>query len=259
MSRTLNLVDGLLLSCRNHQQFGRHRDALTALTQLAGLRELPCDVAEEVQARLGEIQLGRKKFRRAGRHLTLALRYDPDNPHYHTLLASALHKQGEEQWERAAEHYRRAVALDPKNVECLTEFGLLLVRMGQTDEGLTKLREACDLAPDCPKTLTKLAKGLRLAGRPDDARSELRAAMFRHPRDLRFRQLWQDAQFQELAREQRRARIQKRNADNDEPVILPFVPSERVTGLRGRAKILRHDPPTPRPSPRGSGQVRHVR
>src|SRR3954447_2164718 len=83
MSRTLNLVDGLLLMGRRHQQLGRARDALTILARLASFRELPREVAEETQARLGEIQLRRRKYHRARRHLAAALHHDPENARYH--------------------------------------------------------------------------------------------------------------------------------------------------------------------------------
>src|SRR5437762_11958173 len=108
MSRTLNLVDGLLLMGRRHQQLGRIRDALTVLARLASFRELPREVAEETQIRLAEIQLRRRKYRRARRHLAVALRYDPDNARSHYLMATALRGLGEDQWDRAAVHYRRS-------------------------------------------------------------------------------------------------------------------------------------------------------
>jgi tetratricopeptide (TPR) repeat protein len=109
MSRMLNLAEGLLGMGRTYQQIGRTRDAFTILSRLSRFRELPRDVAEETHARLGEIQLQRKQYPRACRHLTIALSLDPDNPRYHRLLASALRPQGEEQWERAAAHYQRAL------------------------------------------------------------------------------------------------------------------------------------------------------
>src|SRR5688572_29766958 len=79
MGKMLNLAEGLLWKIRSLQHLGRCNDALSLLTRLSRLRELPRAVAEETQARLGEVQLQRKQFRRAHRHLTLALRYDPDN------------------------------------------------------------------------------------------------------------------------------------------------------------------------------------
>src|SRR5262249_47820973 len=164
MSRTLNLVDGLLLMGRRHQQLGRTRDALTIFARLASFRELPREVAEETQVRLGEIQLRRRKYRRARRHLAVALRYDPDNARYHYLLATALRKLGEDHWDRAATHYRRSLALAPDQDECLTEFGVFAVRLGHAEEGLRWLRQAVERKPADPDVLSKLVEGLRLAG-----------------------------------------------------------------------------------------------
>src|SRR5690348_7454372 len=114
MSRTLNLFDALLMMGRKHQELGRVHDALAVLRRLAGCRELPPAVAEETQVRLAELQLRRRKYQRARRHLAAALRYDPANARYHHLLATALRQQDEDHWDKAAEHYRRSLELDPQ-------------------------------------------------------------------------------------------------------------------------------------------------
>jgi tetratricopeptide (TPR) repeat protein len=246
MSRTLNLVDGLLLRGRARQQFGRVQDAFSIFSRLTGFRELPRDVAEEAQQRLGEIELGRKRYRRACRHLAAALRFDPDNARTHRLLASALRARGEGHWDDAARHYRRALELDPEQADCLAEAGLLACRTGHAEEGLRQLREAVGLEPDRPELLTQLVRGLRLAGRWDEARRELRAALFRHPRDRRFRRLWDDFQFQQLRREQRAARRPVKGAADDGPVLLPFTPAPKAAG-KGEPKILRKEGPAPAP------------
>ena len=51
MSRTLNLVDILLTTGRNLFLMGRFTEALIPLTKLAGFRQLPEHLAEEVQFR----------------------------------------------------------------------------------------------------------------------------------------------------------------------------------------------------------------
>ncbi len=256
MSRTLNLVDGLLLMGRRHQELGRAGEALRVLARLASFRELPPGVAEEAQARLGEIQLKRRKYRRARRHFAVALRHDPDNARYHHLMATALREQDEEHWDRAAAHYRRSLELNPDQVDCLAEFGLFAVRLGHADEGVGRLRRAIELKPDDPELAGKLAEGLRLACRPDEARAELRAALFRNPRDRRFRRLWADFQFHQLRREQREACARKAGLD-DGPVLLPFVPCERPGRGKGEAKVLRHDGPESLPPPHG-GREAHL-
>lgn len=256
MSRTLNLVDSLLLMGRKHQELGRVRDALTILVRLAGFRDLPHAVAEETQVRLAELQLRRKKYQRARRHLGAALRYDADNARYHYLMGSVLRQQDEEQWEQAAQHYRRSLELDPQQPVCLAEFGSFAVRLGHADEGLKCLRQALVLKPDDPEVVGKLAEALRLAGRGDEGRAELRAALFRNPRDRRFRKLWTDFQFRQLRRQQQTRQADRRSAEG--PVLLPFVAATRTAPSTEAGKILRHDSHAPLQPPHGSQRVRRT-
>src|SRR5579884_2112532 len=118
MMPTLNLVDHVLAMGRRYQEVGRHRDAVTVLHRLSQFRYLPAEAAEEAQARLAEIHLKRRKYKQARRHLTAALRHQPDNARYHYLLATALQAEDGGDLERAADHYRRALELDPGHVKC---------------------------------------------------------------------------------------------------------------------------------------------
>jgi Tfp pilus assembly protein PilF len=246
---------------RRHQQLGRVHDALTILARLASFRELPHEVAEETQVRLGEIQLHRHKYRRARRHLAVALRYDSENARYHYLMASALRGLGEDQWDRAAVHYRRSLELDAEQDDCVTEFGVFAVRLGYADEGLNWLRQAVERKPSDPDVLGKLIEGLRLAGRSDECRAELRAALFRNPRDRRFRQLWANYQFRQLHQEQRER--QSLHGADEGPVLLPFVPRQRPAVAGGQSQVVRQDgpstlPPPHAPQPARMPDKRHV-
>jgi Tfp pilus assembly protein PilF len=225
MIATLNLVDHVLAMGRRYQEVGRHRDAVTALTHLARFRYLPAEVAEETQARLAEIHLKHRKYKQARRHLTAALRHQPDNARYHYLLASALQAEEGGDLDRAAEHYRQALELDPGHLKCLADYGQLLLRLGQTEEGLQRLREAAERAPEDVEILGKLVKGLRLSGRTDDARSVLQTALFRNARSPRFRKLWDEFRFQQARRRREAERLQQsdENAETEPPVLLPFV------------------------------------
>src|SRR5262245_33343835 len=158
MNATLNLVDHLLAMGRKYQELGRHRDALTLFTRLAGFRELPAEAAEETQARLAELQLKRRKYVRARRHLTAALRHQPASARYHYQMATALQAEDRGNLEQAAEHYRRALDLEPGYVKCLTDYGLLAVRLGRVDEGLARLREAVERDPEDAEVVAKLIK-----------------------------------------------------------------------------------------------------
>jgi Flp pilus assembly protein TadD len=258
MHVTINLFDFLLETGRRYHEAGRHRDALVVLTRLSGLREVPAEVAEEAQARLGELQLKRRRFVRARRHLTAALRHRPDEARYHYLMGLACQEEDRGNLERAAGHYRRSLELDATDTKCLVEFGLLAIRLGRSEEGLARLREAVARAPDDPSVTAKLVKGLRHLGKPDEARAEVRAALFRNPRDPRFRKLWNEYQYRELRRKQQAGRLDRDPAaDADEPVLLPFV---RPSAANTPAPQVRQDgpatvaPPHPPRAPRRTDQ-----
>jgi Tfp pilus assembly protein PilF len=253
MSTTLNLIDRLLARGRNLQRLGRDRDAFLILRRLARFRELPAEAAEEAEARLAEIHLNRRKYRLARRHLTAALTHRPDCARYHHLMATAVDAEDTGDPERAAKHYRRALQLDANQPACLTDYGLLNLREGRIEAGLTCLRRAAELAPDDAEAVRHLAEGLVEAGRGGAARAVLRAALFRHPRDGRFRRLWNDFRFERLARAQKAARRATITvAADDGPVLLPFVRSSEAAGpYLVEARVIRQDGPAPLPSPHG--------
>jgi tetratricopeptide (TPR) repeat protein len=225
MMPTLNLVEGVLAMGRRYQEVGRHREAAAVFTRLSHFRYLPADAAEETQARLAEIHLKRRKYKHARRHLTAALRYQPDNARYHYLLATALCAEDGADLRLAGEHFSRVLQLDPAHVKCRADYGHLLLRLGQTDEGLARLREAAHQAPEDVEILGKLVKGLRLSGRSDEARSVLDLAMFRNARSPRFRKLWNEFRFQQARRRRDAERMQQATAeaDGEQPVLLPFI------------------------------------
>ena len=140
MTTTLNLVDHLLALGRKYQEVGRFADAEDVLGRLAGFRELPADAAEEAQARLADLHLRRRKYGRARRCLAAALTHRPDSARYHLLMATALQADDRGDLQRADDHYRRSLELDPQQVKGKSDSGLLAVRLGRTDEGLARLR-----------------------------------------------------------------------------------------------------------------------
>ncbi len=225
MSIIVNLFEALLVKVRKLQEMGRTHDALQLLTQLATFRTLPAETAEEVQVRLAEICLKRRRYTRARRHLTAALRHRPDEGRYHHLMGLACLAGGHGDLKRADEHFARALELDATQINCLVDAGLLAIRLGRADEGVAWLREAAERAPEDASVAGKLARGLRQTGQGDEAQGVLRSALFRNPRDVRFRRLWQDFRFQQLRQEQHRERLDREAlADgSEEPVVLPFV------------------------------------
>src|SRR5262249_9452941 len=127
------------------------------------------------------------------------------------------------------------------NTRCRADYGLLAVRMGRTEEGLARLRQAAMQNPDDPGVVGKLAKGLRLAGQGEEARRELRAALFRNPRVPRFHQLWAEYQL-DTRRRREAARAERAGGEGEGPVLLPFVRVEpSAPAADAQATILRAD------------------
>ena len=251
MSTTLNLADRLLARGKHFQQIGRTHDAVHILSRLAEFRELPADVAEETQARLADLHLRYNRPRKARRHLTAALAHKPDNARYHYLMARAVEADRRGEPERALEHYERSLELDSQQPDCLSEGGLLAVRQGQAERGLHHLRRAVEMAPDDPMHLQRLVKGLCVARRPEEARAALRMALFRHPRDHRFRKLWDDFRFDQLRQEQEVKRLAHFGGETADagPTILPFVrPAHKAGPATATPTIIRRDgPAAPQP------------
>jgi len=217
MSKTLYLSECLLTMGRDLHELGRHHQASKVLERLAGFRELPATIAEECHARLADIHLGRKQFRKARRHLTIVLFYRPSNARYYFLLATALHHDPKADSERAVRYYEQAVQLDGDQPRYWGDFGRLLLQLGRTEEGVAALKKAVEISPDDPATVARLVEGLCLNDQAAEARDVLRAARFRNPKDRRFRKLWADFQFKQLHESQAPP------AKLDEPVFLPFV------------------------------------
>jgi tetratricopeptide (TPR) repeat protein len=247
----LNLVECSLSRARMLQKLGAEREALRAFTRLANLRGLEPGVAEEIQSRLAEMLLDRGQLRQARRHLAAALAQQPNDAHYHHLMAAALEADARAEPGRALAYRRRAVQLAPDQPRYLSDFGLLAIREGQTEEGLRALRCAHELAPNDPDVLAHLAEGLCHAERYKEARAAVRAAMFRNASDERFRQLWDDFQFQQLGAEQESARRRHlAETSRDGPMVLPFVrPQAGTTPAGSGGRIIRRDRAARRAAP----------
>jgi tetratricopeptide (TPR) repeat protein len=247
MSTTLNLVDRLLAMGRKYQELGRVHDARTVLSQLAGFGDLPPDVAEETQVRLAELDMRRRRFVRARRHLTAALVHQPASARYHNLMAAALDTEYKGNPARAAEHYRRSLELDPEQPDCLSAYGALLVGQGEVEAGLEALRRAAEQSPHDPEILGRLVDGLMAANQEDEARQVLWLALFRNGRDGRFRKLWEDFQFRQLHELQQAARDSRDAGVGGGPMVLPFVRPATAPPRRVRRDAASPLPPPHRP------------
>jgi tetratricopeptide (TPR) repeat protein len=246
MSTTLNLFEQLLARGRKLHALGLNREATGLFERLTGMRLLPPEIAEEAQMTLGELRLRRGQFQKARRHLAAAIANNPFRAGYHFLMATAVAEDDAAAPERALEHLRQAVELEPANADYWCELGLYALEVQEIEEGMRALRRAAELEPNNPDVLARVAGGLRNINEIDEARSLLRAARFRNPRDRRFHRLWNDFQFQVVHYEQQ-ARRQEETPVEDGPVLLPFVPVPKAErGARSR-RLVRTDGPS-RPS-----------
>lgn len=243
MSRTLNLVDILLTTGRHLVLMGRLTEAITPLTKLAQFRKLPRHVLEELNSLLGDIYLQKRDFIKARRHLTAALAANPREADHHYRMAIAIDEDKDADRERAEFHYNRAVELEPEQAIYWADFGSYLFSVGKAKQALRAIRRAYARGINDAEIVGQVAGILRNEGHEAEATTKLRAALFQNHGDQRFRQLWQQHQFQLIYLAQERKRDAKMR-DDVEPVILPFQPAP-ATGkyIELGNKTIRIDPP----------------
>jgi tetratricopeptide (TPR) repeat protein len=252
MGRTLNLVELLLTSGRHLCEIGRTTEALDVLTRLAGFRQLPSHIVEEIQALLADIHMQRENYVRARRHLTAALAFRPLNAEYHYMMAIAIEEDDHADLKRAEMYYARAVQEEPDNASYWADYGSYLFRIGKTKSALKAIRKAYKLALHNPEIVAQVGEVLRREDYHEEATTKLRAALFHNPGDLRFREVWQEHQFLSISDQQKRQQdVEKRGDRRQGPVLLPFTPEEQ-TGkyLELGEKTFRFDEAEPANDPR---------
>ena len=106
--------------------------------------------------------------------------------HAHVNLVAAYTARGA--FEKAAEHYRRALALAPNQPENHYNYGMLLLAQSRELEAIEAFRQALANDPTYVDAHNNLGYLLARAGRTDEAIRELRAALQRNPahRDAHF-------------------------------------------------------------------------
>ena len=93
---------------------------------------------------------------------------------YYTL---GRYHDGSKAWEQAIDAYRKAIAIDAHNVEAYNALGVALAQSGRHADAETVLRQAVALAPELTHVRSNLGYVLMLAGKPDEAVLELKAAV----------------------------------------------------------------------------------
>jgi tetratricopeptide (TPR) repeat protein len=252
MSETLPFTQHVLSMGRNLQALGQDGAAARLLSRLSSFRDLPSDLAGETHLRLAEMLVDQRRYKQARRQLTAVLALQPDNAQAHYLMAEAALEDEARDPRRAMLHYRHCTRLEPKNAHYWCALGELALYQGDTAGGLDALRRAERLAPDDVDILNQVVKSLRCEGKVAEAKQILRAALFRHPRDKRFANLWSEHQFEVLHEAQADLKQRWKLAQKNSPVLLPFVrPHQCENPPRADAKRIRLDPPSGTPGPKG--------
>jgi tetratricopeptide (TPR) repeat protein len=89
---------------------------------------------------LGTVYLRQGKFREAAEQFEVASRLPPTSEIVFFNLGQA--EEAQEHFARAAEHYREALRLKPAYPKALAGLGINLARLGEIDEGVSRLHEA---------------------------------------------------------------------------------------------------------------------
>ncbi len=105
-----------------------------------------------------------------------ALRLAPGYAGSHATTAM-LHFWYEWDWAAAETSYRRAIALDPRDVSALHDHGWLLLVRGHFDDGIAEIRRAQELDPTSPRANTHVAWAYIYARRYADAIREANRAL----------------------------------------------------------------------------------
>lgn len=235
MTATLNLNECLLSMARDAQQQGRTRDARNILNRLVKFHDLPRPVAEQAHARLAEVLVADRQYRKARRHLAVLMCLKPSDARYFYQFAVALHRDPKGDQHRAAKYYHQALEREPTKSRWWANYGKLLLELGRNQDAIGALRQARELNPEDPSIIGKLVEALCLSDRDDEARALLTDARFQHPNDRRYRKLWNDFQF-------RCASASQQFPLANDPVLLPFVRVARVPdGTTVPGRIMKID------------------
>jgi tetratricopeptide (TPR) repeat protein len=111
----------------------------------AGSKEKESDKPGTAEYNAGVSLMKREKFAEAQSKFEAALAIDGKLAEAHNNLAYSLRKQGPENFDRALEHYDRAIELAPKLAEAYMYRGVLHALMGDEQKALADHAKLVDL------------------------------------------------------------------------------------------------------------------
>lgn len=126
------------------------------------------------RAYLAERSLKEQKFDQAAQQYRQMVDIAPKNPLLLNNLAWAMGKQGDK---GALQVIDKALAMTPNSPVLIDTLGTLQIQFGDAEKGIQNLRKAVSLGPKLPQLQVSLVSGLIKAGKKDEARTEIEAAL----------------------------------------------------------------------------------
>jgi putative PEP-CTERM system TPR-repeat lipoprotein len=148
------------------QQDGKTAEADKTLADW--VRTNPKDIL--VRTAMAEKSLGMKQYALAAKQYQEILTLQPRNP---MVLNNLAWIGGQTKDPKAIEYAEQANTMAPNTPAILDTLGMLLMAKGDSQRGLSLLRQAITLAPDAHAIRLNLAKSLAQAGQKDAAKKEL--------------------------------------------------------------------------------------
>jgi tetratricopeptide (TPR) repeat protein len=146
-------------------------------------------LAGVIALRMGNAEAAARRLSLAGRHVEAAeayrraLKLDPRNARVHAGLAFALQALGSAA--DALETFARAAALDRKAADIQMNYGVALQRAERIDEAVPVLRQAAALAPNVAETHFNLGAALAARNNHDEAAAAYETALRLAPDHMR--------------------------------------------------------------------------
>ena len=152
------------------QESGKFQAARKAFARALELR----DPFAEATLRLGYSYFAQGEYAESIRVYERLLDSQPDTYEAHYFLALSLVRLGTDAAERALQHLRRAVALNPQSFDSRVELGRIYIEAGKLAEARNELELAVRLDPGQERTHYFLAQVYARMGRSSLADNELR-------------------------------------------------------------------------------------
>ncbi len=113
------------------------------------------------------------------RHLTAALKREPDFAEARNSLGFIYLKQGQQA--KALDQLKKAIAADPKLASAYNNIGTALLQQGKTDEALRQFSRSVDIKPNNAETQYNLGNALDREGKMNEAAAHYRKALRLNP------------------------------------------------------------------------------